>query len=99
MSLELKGDQELPLRLDGDLLGGDRLGGDRLGDLLQVDLLVWLGDLMLTECRGDLKRELRGLLSLMLRVGERVCLVLTNWRVCSISIRHRFCSSINDVCR
>jgi hypothetical protein len=48
LSSELEGDQERLLRLGRDLLGRDRLGGV----LLLVDLLVWLGDLTLTECRG-----------------------------------------------
>jgi len=62
VSSELEEDQERPLRLSGDLLGGDRLGRDLLGgfclgDLLLTDLLVQLGDLTLTECRGDLERD------------------------------------------
>jgi hypothetical protein len=56
--------------LGGDRLGGDFLGGDRRGDLL-VDLLVQEGDLMLTECRGDLERGRLGLSSLLLCAGER----------------------------
>jgi hypothetical protein len=73
LSSELVGDQERLLHL-----GGDLLGGDRLGDLLQVDLLVWLGDLTLTECQSILERERRGLLPLLLRVGEGVHLVWTS---------------------
>ena len=56
------------MRLGGDILGGDHLGGDCLGDLLMVDLLVWLGDLTLTECRADLERDWRGLLPHLLGV-------------------------------
>ncbi|KEH29548.1 hypothetical protein MTR_4g045617 [Medicago truncatula] len=63
LSSELEGDQERLLRLRGDLLGGDRLR-----DLLLVDLLVWLRDLTLIECRWDLEREWRGLLPLLIRV-------------------------------
>ena len=71
VSLELEGDQERLLHFGGDLLARDRLGGDHLGDLLLADLLVRLGDLTLTECRGDLEREWRGLLPLLLCVGGR----------------------------
>jgi len=53
----LEGDQECLLRLVVDLLGEDCLRGDRLGDLLLADLRVWLGDVMLTECQGDLERD------------------------------------------
>lgn len=102
MSSELEGVQERPRRGDlsrGVRLGEIRLGGVRLGDLLRVDLFVWLGDLTLTECHGDLDRDWRGLLPLLLRVaeGDRRCCV--RGRVHSRSVRRQFCSSINDVCR
>ena len=84
--------------LGGDCLGGDRLGGVRLGYLLLTDLLVYLGDLTLTKCRKDLERDWRGLLPLLLRTWEGVCLAWNRGHACSRSIRRRFCSSINDVC-
>jgi len=105
LSSELDDDQERRPRLGrdplgGDLLGGDLLGGDRLGgDLLMFDLLVWLGDLTLIECRGDLERDLGGLLPLLLRTGEGVHLDGTIGRACFTSMRRRFYSSINDICR
>jgi len=52
---------------------------------------------MLTECRGDLEREGRGLPPLLLGVGEGDRLGQTDERARSRSAKRRFCSSINDV--
>jgi hypothetical protein len=50
-------------------LGGDFLGGDRHRDLLMGERRLWLGDLTLTECLGDLDLDGRGFLPLLLRGG------------------------------
>lgn len=63
--LRVKEDQECML-----CLGGDLLGGDRRRDLFLGERRLWLTDLTMTECRGDQNLDGRGLIPLLLRVGE-----------------------------
>ena len=77
-----------------------RLGGDLLchGDLLLGDLRPRLGDLTLTERLGDLDLDGRGLLPLLIRDREGVSRRwISCFFDCSISVMHRFYSSIIDV--